>query len=84
KHGRVAKLEALVRWDHPTHGLLAPDRFINIAEANGLIAELDSWVLRKACQDLAALTRLGWQQLGISVNCSALNLVRVELADEIE
>lgn len=84
KHGRVAKLEALVRWDHPKHGLLAPDRFISIAEANGLIAELDSWVLRKACLDLAALTRLGWQQLGVTVNCSALNLVRVELADEIE
>ncbi|NNG62969.1 bifunctional diguanylate cyclase/phosphodiesterase, partial [Pseudomonas fragi] len=84
KTGRVAKLEALVRWQHPEHGLLAPDRFISIAEANGLIAELDHWVLRKACQDLAALSRMGWQQLGVAVNCSALNLVRVELADEIE
>ena len=82
--GRVTKLEALVRWNHPKHGLLAPDRFISIAEANGLIAQLDSWVLRKACEDLAALTQLGWQQLGVAVNCSALNLVRVELADEIE
>ena len=84
KTGRVAKLEALVRWQHPEHGLLAPDRFIGIAEANGLIAELDHWVLRKACQDLAALSHLGWQQLGVAVNCSALNLGRVELADEIE
>ncbi|MCU1728875.1 EAL domain-containing protein [Pseudomonas sp. 7P_10.2_Bac1] len=84
KHGRVAKLEALVRWEHPEHGLLCPDRFINIAETNGLIAQLDHWVLRKACTDLATLSRLGWQQLGIAVNCSALNLVREELADEIE
>ena len=84
KHGRVAKLEALVRWQHPEHGLLGPDRFINIAEANGLIAELDHWVLRKACHDLAALSRQGWAHLGIAVNCSARNLVRVELADEIE
>ena len=84
KHGRVAKLEALVRWQHPEHGLLGPERFISIAEANGLIAELDHWVLRKACQDLAVLSRLGWQHLGIAVNCSALNLGRVELADEIE
>ena len=84
KSGRVAKLEALVRWQHPEHGLLGPERFINIAEANGLIAELDHWVLRKACHDLAALSRLGWQDLVIAVNCSALNLVRVELAEEIE
>ena len=84
KSGRVAKLEALVRWQHPEHGLLGPDRFISIAEANGLIARLDHWVLRRACRDLAALSRLGWQHLGIAVNCSALNLVRVELADEIE
>ena len=84
KNGRVAKLEALVRWQHPEHGLLGPDRFISIAEANGLIAELDHWVLRKACHDLAALSRQGWQHLGIAVNCSARNLVRVELADEIE
>lgn len=84
KHGRVVKLEALVRWEHPEHGLLGPDRFINIAEANGLITELDRWVLRKACNDLAALSRLGWEQIGIAVNCSALNLVREALADEIK
>ena len=84
KQGRVAKLEALIRWQHPEHGLLGPDRFINIAEANGLIAELDHWVLRRACTDLATLSRLGWQQLGVAVNCSALNLVREELAEDIE
>jgi diguanylate cyclase (GGDEF)-like protein len=84
KSGRVAKLEALVRWQHPEHGLLGPERFISIAEANGLIARLDHWVLRRACHDLAALSRLGWQHLGIAVNCSALSLVRIELADEIE
>ena len=84
KSGRVAKLEALIRWQHPEHGLLGPDRFISIAEANGLIARLDHWVLRRACHDLAALSRLGWQHLGIAVNCSALSLARIELADEIE
>ena len=84
KNGRVTKLEALVRWQHPEHGLLGPERFISIAEANGLIAELDHWVLRKACHDLAALSLQGWQHLGVAVNCSARNLVRVELAEEIE
>jgi EAL domain-containing protein (putative c-di-GMP-specific phosphodiesterase class I) len=79
----VAKLEALIRWQHPQHGLLSPDRFIGIAEANGLIAELDTWVLRRACQDLNRLNHNGCEQLKITVNCSALNLSREELPDEI-
>jgi diguanylate cyclase len=84
KNAQVSKLEALVRWQHPVHGLLAPDRFIAIAEANGLIAELDNWVLRKACEDLGELSRQGCEELHIAVNCSPLNLAREELADEIE
>ncbi|AJO76989.1 MULTISPECIES: putative bifunctional diguanylate cyclase/phosphodiesterase [Pseudomonas] len=80
---RVSKLEALVRWQHPLHGLLAPERFIGIAEANGLIAELDNWVLRRACEDLAALSRHGFAELKVAVNCSALNLARETLAEEI-
>ena len=84
KLGKVSRLEALVRWQHPQHGLLAPDRFIEIAESNGLIAELDHWVLRQACHDLSQLTDRGYTQLTLSVNCSALNLARDELADEIE
>lgn len=82
--GRVTKLEALVRWQHPLHGLLSPDRFIAIAEANGLIAELDNWVLRRACQDLSLLSRHGGADLKVAVNCSALNLMREELVDEIQ
>lgn len=84
KLGKVSRLEALVRWQHPQHGLLAPDRFIEIAENNGLIADLDHWVLRQACHDLSLLTDRGYTDLTLSVNCSALNLERDELADEIE
>ncbi|RRV06845.1 EAL domain-containing protein [Pseudomonas sp. v388] len=82
--GRVAKLEALVRWEHPQHGLLPPDRFIGIAEANGLIADLDNWVLRNACSDLAALRQDGLEDIVIAVNCSAINLGREELVEEFE
>ncbi|WP_440058319.1 putative bifunctional diguanylate cyclase/phosphodiesterase [Pseudomonas fragariae (ex Marin et al. 2024)] len=82
--GHVAKLEALVRWNHPHHGLLVPARFIGIAEANGLIAELDNWVLRRACHDLRTLHQEGLEQLIISVNCSALTLGRNELVEEVE
>lgn len=84
RKGKVTRLEALVRWQHPIHGLLAPDRFIGIAENNGLIAELDNWVLRQACADLSWLTEQGHPDLSMAVNCSALNLARDELADEIE
>ncbi|EPF67882.1 putative bifunctional diguanylate cyclase/phosphodiesterase [Pseudomonas syringae] len=82
--GHVAKLEALVRWNHPHHGLLVPARFISIAETNGLIAELDNWVLRRACHDLRTLGQEGLEQLIISVNCSALTLGRNELVEEVE
>jgi len=82
--GHVAKLEALVRWEHPQHGMLTPERFIGIAEANGLIAELDNWVLQQACKDLSQLCDKGFENLIISVNCSALNLAREELGNEID
>ncbi len=81
--GQVTRLEALVRWRHVHHGLLSPDAFIGIAETNGLIAELDGWVLRRACLDLGELERLGHDKLRIALNCSALNLKRESLVDEI-
>lgn len=84
RNGKVSKLEALVRWQHPHHGLLGPDRFINIAQANGLITDLDLWVLRQACHDLAQLRRHGHADLRMTVNCSAQTLGREELASEIE
>ncbi|MNO86337.1 Phytochrome-like protein cph2 [compost metagenome] len=80
----MAKLEALVRWQHPQHGLLSPERFIGIAEANGLIADLDLWVLRHACEDLAQLNRHGYGRLKVTVNCSAVTLGRETLVREVE
>lgn len=82
--GRVAKLEALVRWQHPQHGLMGPDRFIAIAEANDLIIDLDLWVLRHACKDLAQLHRNGLASLKVTVNCSALTLGHTALPNEVE
>ncbi|HEF4758360.1 TPA: bifunctional diguanylate cyclase/phosphodiesterase [Pseudomonas putida] len=84
KTGQVSKLEALIRWQHPVHGFLAPERFISLAEANGLITELDNWVLHKACEDLGELSRQGCEALKIAVNCSPLSLAREELAGQIE
>lgn len=67
--GRLQAAEALVRWHHPQHGLLGPDRFIGIAEANGLIIDLDLWVMRHACADLAHLHRHGYGDIKVTVNC---------------
>ena len=58
--GRIAGLEALVRWQHPDRGLVAPGEFIEIAEENGAILPIGRWVLREACQ--RAVT---WQRAGI-------------------
>ncbi|MBM7062865.1 EAL domain-containing protein [Pseudomonas sp. UL073] len=79
RSGDVTKLEALLRWQHPRLGLLSPDRFLGIAEANGFITELDAWVLRRACADLAGLVAQGHAELRVAVNCSALDLSHDDL-----
>ncbi|MES2820848.1 MAG: EAL domain-containing protein [Pseudomonadota bacterium] len=64
--------EALVRWQHPRHGLLGPDRFIGLAEETGLIGALGAWVLRQACT-----AAMDWPQpLAVSVNLSPVQFRR--------
>jgi len=75
--GRPVGFEALVRWNHPTRGIITPDRFIPMAEETGLIVPLGARVLREACRQLAAWDRgpsLG-RQPGMSVNCSKRQLL---------
>jgi diguanylate cyclase (GGDEF)-like protein/PAS domain S-box-containing protein len=68
--GEVCGFEALVRWQHPTRGMIPPLDFIPVAEENGLIAPLGEWVLRRACRDAAS-----WEKpLRIAVNLSPLQL----------
>ncbi len=68
--GEVCGFEALVRWKHPTRGMIPPLEFIPVAEENGLIGALGDWVLRQACADAAA-----WEKpLRIAVNLSPLQL----------
>ncbi|MBI3609570.1 MAG: EAL domain-containing protein [Nitrospirae bacterium] len=82
KTGRTTGVEALVRWQHPQHGLILPDQFIALAEHTGVIKPLTLWVLSDAarqCRD--------WQQAGmeftVAVNLSARNLQDLQLPDQI-
>lgn len=79
----VVGIEALVRWHHPRHGFISPERFIALAEQQGFISELDYDVLQSACRDLIELHAAGYTQLRVAVNCSALNLANPQLADNI-
>jgi EAL domain-containing protein (putative c-di-GMP-specific phosphodiesterase class I)/DNA-binding response OmpR family regulator/GGDEF domain-containing protein len=68
--GAVAGLEALLRWQHPQHGLLPAADFLPRAEASGLDAELAEWVLQRACHDLCALHAAGHAGLRLTLNVS--------------
>ncbi len=70
--GAIVGIEALVRWQHPDRGLLAPADFVPIAEDNELILPLGRWVLREACRQAQAWQDLGLPPVTISVNTSAL------------
>lgn len=83
--GVLSGLEALVRWEHPTRGRLLPTEFVPLAEACGMIGELDQWVLETACAQV-----VGWQQrlrpgrrLSLNVNLSPRELEHDSLADRV-
>ena len=71
RSGRVTGVEALIRWQHEQEGMIQPGRFLPVAEDNGLMPELDSWVLNKACRQLAL-----WQQQGIAPLILAVNITQ--------
>ncbi len=83
--GRLAGFEALVRWHHPTRGVLAPSQFLPAAEETGLVLEIDRWVLRDACLQMRT-----WQTmyphrlpLHVSVNLSGQHFLQLDLAQQI-
>ncbi len=81
---RVAGLEALIRWQHPTRGLIQPDEFIPVAEESGLILDIGRWVLREACRQVRAWQlKQGSDKLNIAVNLSARQLADPNLVDDV-
>jgi len=75
----ISGLEALLRWQHPTRGMVAPAEFVPLAEESGLIVPLGAWVLRQACLDAAALPGA----IKIAVNLSAVQLRSRQLVETV-
>jgi diguanylate cyclase (GGDEF)-like protein len=76
---RVVGVEALIRWQHPEHGLVPPDLFIPLAEQNGTIIPIGEWVLDQACRQLREWHDLGFVGLRMAVNLSTVQLHHAEL-----
>ena len=75
--------EALVRWQHPTIGLVAPLDFIPVAEETGFIVPLGRWILLEACEQMAAWTALTDEPLTVAVNVSRRQLTSPHLVDDV-
>ena len=74
KSGQTVKAEALLRWRHPTRGMVSPATFIPIAESSGLIVTLGRWILQEACTQAKIWNQPGRQAIRIAVNISAVQL----------
>ena len=75
--GEIAGAEALIRWTHPTRGVVSPAEFIPIAEDCGLILPIGKWVLREACEQARA-----WVDAGLSLGTIAVNISAMEFRGE--
>ncbi len=84
--GRLAGVEALVRWSHPGHGLIMPDRFIELAEETGAILPIGHWVLRQACREGADWLSGGQvaPETFVSVNVSAREIQSLGFVDGVK
>lgn len=83
--GSLVGIEALARWTHPDRGPIPPPLFVAVAAENGLAADLDRWVLDRACRDMARLRRVGVvpDSAHLAVNVSAANLCVDNLVDDV-
>ena len=81
--GRIAGLEALIRWQRPAHGLVPPKDFIPILEETGLIVRVGSWVIATVCRQIAAWSDAGIGPIPISVNVSGRQFIEGDLESDV-
>ncbi len=84
KSGKVIGAEALIRWEHPKEGMIAPQAFIPLAESSGLIIELGEWIIQEACHACKRWAEHGFVDLSVAVNVAALQLKRGNLLTIVE
>ncbi|MCU0588799.1 MAG: EAL domain-containing protein [Syntrophobacteraceae bacterium] len=82
--GKIAALEALIRWNHPEAGRVPPDRFIHVAEETNLIIPIGTWVIREACRQSARWKAQGYGPVRIAVNVSAVQFTQPDFAEIVE
>src|SRR5260370_13250671 len=84
--GRVVGFEALLRWRHPTKGMIAPEEFIFVAEETGMIRELGWWSLREACRQMIRWRARSeaYLDLTVNVNLSSKQLLQPHLVDDMK
>jgi diguanylate cyclase (GGDEF)-like protein len=82
--GEIIGMEALIRWCHPTRGMVGPNDFIGLAEETGLIIPLGEWVLRSACTQLQQWLHQGLPPLRVAVNLSVRQLLQKDFAATVE
>jgi predicted signal transduction protein with EAL and GGDEF domain len=81
--GKIVGMEALIRWQHPERGLIAPDRFIPLAEETGFICQIDEWVMRTACLQNRAWQLMGLPPMRIAVNLSGRQFLQANTVQTI-
>jgi predicted signal transduction protein with EAL and GGDEF domain len=83
RSGQLTGVEALIRWRHPTHGLIAPGRFVPLLEETGLIVDVGEWVLRTACLQAVKWASQGLPQIRMAVNLSAYQFNRDDIVQVV-
>jgi len=83
KNNRVNAVEALIRWNHPTRGMVPPDEFISIAEETGLMPVIGQWVLNEACKQAAIWNSCTATHLRVAVNVSVHQITQIDFVQQV-
>ncbi|WP_202709536.1 sensor domain-containing protein [Sporosalibacterium faouarense] len=83
QNDKIIGIEALIRWKNKEIGVIPPDKFITIAESNGMIIPIGRWVIKTACQELKRLNKIGYEDIFVSINISIKQLEQKDFSKMI-